>query len=188
MNKNVANLCNIRSGIYKKPEPGGHIRLIRASDFHASGHLKAAAHEMNIRPWKSLAKHSLKPGDVLLTAKGESNPAFLFSAADVEAVASSMFLVLRPNNALLEAEYLFWYLNSKECQHILSTKSRGSGIPTLAKKALGEVSIPIPSLDIQKAIVRLGKLQKKEQQLYRELMRQRKHLVETNLLNLAHQH
>lgn len=125
-------------------------------------------------------KQLLRKGDILFSAKGNNNQAYLFNE-DHPAVAISLFFVLRTDEGRLDPGYLTWYLNSREGQNYFEKMRGGTYIGNIKKGVLEEMMIPMPSLDKQKKIAKLNALAMKESHLLQSLAENRKQLVETTI-------
>lgn len=132
-----------------------------------------------------LQKHFLLGNEILLTAKGETNEAYLLPGITSPAVASSAFLIITLSSDLTSTQYLGWYLNTRKCQLALSQLSRGSAVHSLAKRDLQQIAIPLPPLRIQRAIISLTDLQRTERELYEQIITEKESLAEAQLLQLT---
>ena len=79
-------------------------------------------------------------------------------------------------------EYLAWYMNSPTIQKALAMQSRGTSIMSISKSVLGELEIPIPSLEKQKQYIELSKLQRQEQELYKVIAEKRKLILDYKMI------
>ena len=190
MNYNVSlkSLVAIRSGIYRKSIPEGEkgkIYQIQKGNFDENGDLLPLPKNPELAADSSLSKHFLHGNEIMITAKGEANTAYLLPEITQDAVASSVFLILTVSSNELSAPYLTWYLNTRQCQSALNQLSRGSGVPSLAKRDLQQISVPLPSLRLQQTILQLVELQRSERKLYQQLIAEKQQLAEAQLLQLA---
>jgi restriction endonuclease S subunit len=189
-NKNslLRDLASIRSGIYRKSIPKGEkgkIYQIQKGNFDENGNLLPLPKNPELAMESSLSKHFLHGNEILITAKGEANTAYLFPEIAQDAVASSVFLILTVKSKELSVPYLTWYLNTRQCQFSLNQLSRGSGVHSLAKRDLQQISVPLPPLRVQRAILQLIELQRSERELYQQLITEKQQLAEAQLLHLT---
>jgi restriction endonuclease S subunit len=189
-NKNslLRDLASIRSGIYRKSIPKGEkgkIYQIQKGNFDENGNLLPLPKNPELAMESSLSKHFLHGNEILITAKGEANTAYLFPEIAQDAVASSVFLILTVKSKELSVPYLTWYLNTRQCQFSLNQLSRGSGVHSLAKRDLQQISVPLPPLRVQRAILQLIELQRSERELYQQLVTEKQRLAEAQLLQLT---
>ena len=69
------------------------------------------------------------------------------------------------------AGFLCWLLNYGPTQRSLAEHHTGTNIPSLSKKALLDVSLPVPPLAVQEAVLDLQALWDEKRNLTEELMR-----------------
>lgn len=181
----LQNLVRIRSGIYRKSAPEGKVYQIQKGNFDEGGAFLPLPKLPELSMESGLDKYFLCGNEILLTAKGNANTAFLYPEMLQDAVASSVFLVLTVKNNKVSPIYLTWYLNTSSCQRKLSQLSRGSGVHSLAKRDLQQLTIPLPPLPIQQSILGLRELQQQEQRLYKQIIIEKSRLAEAQLLQLT---
>lgn len=114
-------------------------------------------------------------------AKGSSNKACLYKIEIGQAVASSVFFVIRLKVKFILPEYLQWYLNTPLIQRALFKFSEGTHIQSISRRAMKTIEIEIPSLEQQKNILEGQLLWEKEKKLMLELI-QKKELFYRNIL------
>ncbi len=179
-------IAKINSGIYTNTISEGEIYYIQARDFDEDRNLVSHL-TPSLSYAENLEKHYLKPGDVLIVAKGASFLSAVYDGSYSPSVASTVFLVIQLNDKCqVEPQYLSWYLNQNSIQSFLMSLSRGTSIPSINKKMLLDVEIPVPSLLKQKIIIELSGLKRKERMLKRkieELKENQMNQLITNALN-----
>ena len=62
-------------------------------------------------------------------------------------------------------------------------QAKGSAILSISKNVLGEIEMPIPSVEKQKQCLQLAKLYKREQMLCQAIMQKRSQLFESKIIN-----
>ncbi len=125
-------------------------------------------------------KQLLNKGDILFLSKGNNNKAFVFDE-NYLAVAVSLFFVIRTDLNLLLPEYLTWFLNNQSTQNILKSSREGSTVSSIRKQTLEKLKVPLPSIEKQKLVAKLYKLNKKEQNL-RSLLATKREILIDNIL------
>jgi len=100
------------------------------------------------------SKWKLKPGDALLSKSGTIGKVGIVGNGAVGAVAANGLFVLRPDQDRLDPHFLIGYLESAECRAWLSDKARGATIQHLSKRALHELPVPLPPLQMQQRIAK----------------------------------
>ena len=176
----LQDIATIQTGVFAKTSPKPNALYLQQSDFDGNGELRKTARPtiVTYNP-----KHLLAAGDLLLASKGNNNICIVVPSIEQKCVASPSFLVirLRDKSAILP-EYVAWYLNLSTTQKVLAAQARGTSIMSISKAVLGELEIPIPSIDKQKKYIELSKLQKREQELYKAIAEKRKQLLEYKMI------
>lgn len=182
MEKFLKEIATIHTGIYAKSNPMGNVNYIQGNSVDED-YLLLKPYKIPKLVWKdNFKKHLLREKDILFMAKGDRNVSVLYNPSLDRSVASSTFFVLRLNNVEILPEYLKWYLNS--LYEMGKTKSllKGTYIPSISKKSLEKLEIPVPSFEIQRKILHLSKLWEKEKMLTRNLLDKKEQYYQ-NILN-----
>lgn len=179
----LQRVADINSGVYSSTISEGEVFYIQARDFDENRQLAS-----NLTPilsyTKNLEKHFLQHGDVLIVAKGAGFLSAVYNEAYTPAVASTVFLVIRLfDKSQVAPEYLSWYLNQDSTQSLLLSLSRGTSIPSINKKMLMELDIPVPSMEKQKIIIELSNLKRKENRLKTKINELRNNQLNQLILN-----
>lgn len=120
----------------------------------------------------------LEPGEVVLAAKGERNLAAIFTDQSALVIPSSQFLILRVKNEReMLSSFLCWILNYESTQKRLTEFHTGTNIPSLSKKALLNVTIPLPPIETQRAVLHLQSLWEEEKQITEALIQNREKML-----------
>lgn len=127
-------------------------------------------------------KYFLKKGDILFICKGSNNYALVYDLDKPKAVASSAFFVLRPDTFKILPAYLAWYINQIPVQKYLKENMAGSYIPNINKSTIEAIEIVLPKIDIQKKVVEMDFLRKREYLLTKVLLDRRKQHIAGALL------
>ncbi len=173
----INNIARIRTGytfrkIESASESSGLLGL-QINDLRHTRVIEPA--QLSAIEWKGKGKPPvLLPGEVVLAAKGNHNRAALFPENDSSVVPSNQFLVLSVRNPeCLSPEYLCWALNYPATQQQMAELQSGSSIPSISKKSLQGMSIPLPPLKTQQKILRLNRLWEEEASLTQALLANR---------------
>lgn len=97
---------------------------------------------------KDLSKVITRDGDILVAVKGSSFKTAIVDSSSKNRVFSSNIISLRVNE-IIRPEIIVAYLNSPEGQHELNSIAKGSSIPSISISDLLELTIPMPSENIQ---------------------------------------
>ena len=125
-------------------------------------------HELRITPARSVENYRLEPGDILFMSRGIGNYAVLLEDIPNDSIASLTFYILRAKQEI-DPRYLAWCINQQPFQAQLSGVRTGAGTPMIPRKMFAEMCIPLPPLEEQQKIARLGNLLGQEQRLLRQL-------------------
>lgn len=186
MIQKLKNITSVTTGYYQKPDPSGNAYYLHGKHFDQEGNLKAdAVLSRDIWIDERTQKHLLEDKDLLFIAKGDNNRACMYYERYGRAVASSLFFVIRVDADLLIPEYLRWYINASSTQRKLELFSRGSHIPSISKKLLGELEVFAPPLAIQRQILEVDELWQKEKNITQQILIDKESYYQNLLINLA---
>ncbi len=129
----------------------------------------------------------LEEGDVLFIAKGSNNYALEFNLNLPNVIASSAFFVLRPDSATVSPGYLAWYLNQIDAQRYIKQNTAGTYIPNINMGTVVNMLVEIPSLEVQKKIVTIYQLRKRDRLLNEEIAKKHDVVVNAALSQLLQQ-
>lgn len=143
--------------------------------------------ELPLIRWDGRANAPVKPGTVLLPARGGYFRA-TYTGAETSAppmIASSQFILIHPKSANVTAEFICWSLNQPQVQRYLEDiASQGSRIPMLSTAAAKAIKLDIPGVATQQKILRLNRTWAQEQQLTRDLLNNRERMLQGMFLQL----
>ena len=128
--------------------------------------------------------YTLEKGDVLFIAKGSNNYSLEFNLNLPNVIASSAFFVLRPDIATVAPGYLAWYLNQVDAQRYIKQNTAGTYIPNINIGTVENMLVEIPSLEVQKKIVAIDQLRKRERLLNEEITKKHDIVVNAALSQL----
>ena len=100
-----------------------------------------------------LAKHLLKKGDVLMSARGTQIKISVFGQDEGNYIASSNINIIRCDQDVLRGEYLALFLKSKVGMKIISSLTRGATLININYTDLLDIEVPLPSLEKQDEVV-----------------------------------
>ena len=174
------NIATIQTGVFAKTTPNPDALYLQQSDFDSRGELRDTAQPTIAT---DNPKHLLAAGDLLLASKGNNNICVIVPEIEQKCVASPSFLVIRLHDkSAILPEFVAWYLNLPTVQNTLAAQARGTSIMSISKATLGDLEIPVPSVERQRRYIDLSKLQKREQQLYAAIAERRKQILEYKMI------
>jgi type I restriction enzyme S subunit len=102
----------------------------------------------------SRARKEIREGDVLVSTVRPNLNAVAIVPSELDGqIASTGFCILRPNPAILEPKYLFYFTNSSDFVGNLSSKVRGAHYPAVSDNDVKEIRMPLPPPSEQRRIV-----------------------------------
>ncbi|MCB0837774.1 MAG: restriction endonuclease subunit S [Bacteroidetes bacterium] len=173
--KKLSHITNISFGFYHKSAENGDIPYLQVSQFDERGMLNGQF-ESFLPANPQIEKNLLKDGDILLAGKGFRNFAWEYKQKLGPMIASSIFFVIKPDFSRVHPGYLTVFLNLPVTQARFQILGAGSSIPSIRKGELGELKIPLPTLDKQKTIAGMYELHQTELALMDKIIEKKKNL------------
>ncbi|MGF6155319.1 restriction endonuclease S subunit [Ensifer sp. KUDG1] len=107
-------------------------------------------------PKNKLGRQELRHGDVLVSARGTLLKCAVVGPTHVGSVASANFIIVRTGKSpLVKPELLCAFLRQAETQALLLSRVSNTAQPALTISDLESLSLAVPPLDKQQALVRL---------------------------------
>lgn len=166
---------HLREGIERNPDY--RYRIVQMKDFDPTGNLTPSS-MTPIKIEGDLRKYLLRRGDVIFLSRGQRNFAFHIDNSLQNVIASGIFYVIRIRDKATLPEYLAWYINKPMTQALLKGIAQGSQISMIPKASFERFSIEIPPTKIQKGIVELDRLARREHEILRDLSEKRHELIQ----------
>lgn len=158
-------------------EDGTHF-LLQARDVDAEGLTYKADNLVRFSPALSRKDWVLMPDDILFMARGARNYSILIQDIPGGVLAAACFFIVRVSSDQVLPYFLCWYLNQAPVNHYFGRHcGRGVHMPVVRRSVLESIDIPVPSLEIQKKIIRMDMLMQKEQKLIEKLAIKRKKMI-----------
>lgn len=126
-------------------------------------------HELRITPTGSADKYEVHNGDVLFISRGTRNQAVVVKTVPNKTIASATLYILKVKDGI-DPAYLAWTLNQAPVQSRIAQVRTGAGTPIVQRKLIGELEMPVPSLEKQKQIAEIGRLTLREKDIQNELV------------------
>lgn len=163
LTKSFGELLSLSNGDRSKNYPSKEHRVSTGIPFVNAGHLNNGRVNMSDmdyitrEKYESLGGGKFKDGDVLFCLRGSLGKSALVRDVGEGAIASSL-AILRVGGEL-DAEYLFWFLQSGMARVQIKNFDNGTAQPNLAAKNVLKFKLPLPPLNQQRNIVsRVGEL------------------------------
>jgi restriction endonuclease S subunit len=135
--------------------PEGYCLFLNTKNVRANGFLFDELMFISKEKDELLRKGKLKREDVLLTTRGTvGNTAYYDKSVPYENIRiNSGMLIFRPQTQLITGKYLYYYLQSENCQNEFKKIISGAAQPQLPIRSLNNAFIHLPSLTEQEVIV-----------------------------------
>jgi hypothetical protein len=173
----IGTLTEIRMGATlrgrdaTRPDPQGSCRMIRISDISDDGVLRSGD-LLQFEPGEKIRPDLfLRPGDILFPNRGTRTTAAVFDLPEANVIVGAQFFILRVKPEVALPAYVAWFLRSTSAATHFNERRKGTLVQTLQRRDLEELSILLPSLSRQAAIVALDALALQERHLSSELAR-----------------
>lgn len=124
--------------------------------------IKDTLPKINLQEYQT--KAIIKENDVIVSARGNFRVSVIRGDV-IDMIASSSVYILRIKDKSISPEYLAIYLDSRQGQKQISNKVTGGAIKTISRSDLENLTISIPSQDIQNKIIDLYKNNQDQQRL-----------------------
>lgn len=125
-------------------------------------------------------------GDVLFRSRGESNTACALDDRFQEpALAMLPLFILRPDRNIVLAEFVAWAINQPRAQRHFDRFARGTNMRMIPRAALTDLEVTLPGLDVQRRVVALDALARRERTLSIRAAEERHRLYARILEDLA---
>ena len=182
----VSHIAEISSGYQFRgrvqPDAAGNVAVLQVKDLKDGDMLpridRAALATVHFE--KDPSKYLLEPGDVLFLSRGHRVFAAAIGDVPANVIIPNYFYRLRPKRSAgsVLPEYLAWYLNSPKAQAQIKLVHAGSHMPVVALNDFNDLLIEVPPVAVQKSIVAVASLARREQQLLRELLELKQRLID----------
>ena len=141
----------------------GNVACLRTMDIDANGSIDFDAMPIAKLDLSRLQNHILRRGDLVITRTGAYlGKAAVFTDFRLPVLAGAFSIYFRLNRDFADPVFIRYFFNSSRGQDAIQSIATGSAQPNLNIPNLHSLSVPLPSLSEQKAIVRiLGSLDDK---------------------------
>lgn len=181
LNVTLNSIADIHSGYQFRgrvePDPNGDVAVIQVKDLRDDAELQPDL-LTRVALDKPLGPHQVSLGDVLFLSRGHRLFATALTVPLHRTIVPGYFYIVRPRTADVIPEYLAWYINQAPAQNRLKPSHAGTHMPIVPKSAFDQLEIELPSLNIQRAIVALDQLARRERQLSTQLETTRRQMIE----------
>ncbi len=185
----LKDIATIRSGyLFReriKPDASGQYRVIQISDIAPDGGFSySSLVRVNLPDVKR--SQILEEGDVLFVSRGPRKYAIAITWPIENAIATSQFFILRPNERVLP-EFLAWHINQRPAQRYIEEHSAGTSASLINLEAIKGLPVEAPPIETQARITKIHQLSLREKELTETLLNKRRELIEITLLKMIGQ-
>lgn len=180
MQVKIKDIANIQFGYYGQPSKEGTIPYLQAKHFNEFGQYIGENDTFLEEDPKSIA-NLLQDGDILFVAKGFRFFATLYKEDFGNAIASSIFFVLRVDKTRIIPAYLVSVLNLPKNLLHFQQSGAGSTIPSIRKNELADFTFNLIALEQQQKVVALQELYFKDIQITDALIKEKQKLFQTTI-------
>jgi hypothetical protein len=181
MKRKLKEIVNIQIG-YQLPgailqDAKAAYRIIRMRDIDDTGNL-CTEKMAYFTPQRDAERYVVRDGDVVFQARGSRNLAFMLRSVPPATLASNHFYIVGVKLETVLPEYIAWYINQSSAQEYLTSKAQGTTLMLVPKEAFESLEVDVPSLNIQRTIIELAALRKRERNLVENLEYKRDTLIQ----------
>ena len=176
----LKEIAEIQFGYYGKPSENGSLAYLQAKHFNDYGQYAEESDAFLVEDDKTIT-HLLQNDDILFVAKGFRFFAALYKKEIGNAVASSIFYILRVDQSRIIPEYLVSVLNLPKNLMYFQQSASGSSIPSIRKNELEDFSLNLISIEEQRSVVALQELYFNDIKITEALIKEKKALFQTTI-------
>jgi len=130
--------------------------------------------------------HLIKKGDLVFRSRGQiTTSAILLKDLGKAVVASPLLKIRIINPELVLPEYLNWYINQEDAQRFLTKRSKGTVHKMISKKAIEDLAVYVPDIQMQQHIIELARLSHLETILMDKISKKRSQYISKVLMDLT---
>lgn len=185
----LAQICEIHSGYTARS--GLEQRLVGGIQALQLGDIGSADPEVlpDCRRYdlsEIAPRYLIRGREVVFRSRGQPNCAIAVESILPEPIAIiSPLVILRPDYRIILPEYLAWLINHPASQRILDVEAQGTSIRMIPISVLERLRIVVRDLSMQRRIIELDRLRRREGRLLHELAARRKLLVDAAMAKVA---
>jgi len=130
-----------------------------------------------VEPIFDPSRYQVREGDVLIPLRSARPTAVVARHVPPDVIAVGHWAVISPEPTVADPDYLVWYINHPATAARLNWLMRGTSLRFLSIGALRDFEVELPSLDLQRRIVRVHTLARRVTDLERQLAAVREQLL-----------
>jgi|SRR5690625_571050 len=165
-------------GSKNKESSDGEFKIVRLSDVQDGKLVMETISRYHIENNAKINMYELHEDDVILSIRGNSLKTAVVPVDDENLLLSQNFIGIRCNNRL-NPHFLKAYLESPLGQYLLTNKMSGTAIPTLSRKDIETLEIPLLPIEEQNQI--MEQYNAKKMHVEKEIERLKAELMEMKI-------
>lgn len=180
MQVKLKEIANIQFGYYGQPSKYGTIPYLQAKHFNEFGQYIGENDTFLEEDPKAMA-NLLQNEDILFVAKGFRFFATLYKQEFGNAVASSIFFIIRVDMTKIIPAYLVSVLNLPKNLLYFQQSASGSSIPSIRKSELADFSFNLIPIKEQLKVIQLQELYLKDIQITNDIIKEKQKLFQSTI-------
>lgn len=150
--KAVSDVAKLEYGIGEAAKDSGEFRYIRITDIGDNGELKNS-NKKYIDETSESKKYLLKKGDVLVARTGATFGKTVYFDEDEKSAFAGFLIRFNFDKNKISSKYFWCFAQSDNYWEQAKSLMTGGGQPQFNANAVGQITIPLPSIETQKQIV-----------------------------------
>lgn len=162
MNYKIKNIAEIQMGYSFRArieqDSDGDVAVVQMKDLADDNTVNLGDVAKTVMP-DVKEHHFLKEGDLIFRSRGLlSTSAIYLGGVERAVVAAPLIRIRVSDTGKVLPEYLNWYIAQKDAQVFFSSRGQGTSHRMIDVETIGDLQIPLPTLDVQRKIVELADL------------------------------
>lgn len=185
----LAQICEIHSGYTARARLErrlvGGIQALQLGDI-GSADLEALPDCPRYDLPEVAPRYLVRGGEVVFRSRGQPNCAIAVASILPDPIAIiSPLVILRPDCRIIQPGFLAWLINHPATQRILDVEAQGTSIRMIPISVLERLRIVVPDFPMQRRIIELDRLRRREGHLLHELAARRRLLLDAAMAKVA---
>ena len=122
-------------------------------------------------------KDFLAANDIVIRSRGAHYGVTLITDPPGRTVAVAPLYILSVRRTDVLPAYVAWFLNRPASRKALAALARGTSLPTISIRDLGELELPVPPMEAQRLVAAVADLGHRELELCKQLNDKRQRLA-----------
>ncbi|MFM2386366.1 MAG: hypothetical protein RL660_1123 [Bacteroidota bacterium] len=181
MTTKIKKIATVQFGYYAQPADNGTIPYLQAKHFGENGQ-NLNQIDCFIEDSPKVRENLLQGGDILFTSKGFRVFATMVDNTIGNAIASSLFYIIKVDITKVLPQYLVSVLNTQKNIQYFKQLGAGSSIPSIRKNEVLDFSFNLVPMEEQHKIVALNQLFLKDIEISQNLIQQ-KHILHNDTIS-----